>query len=971
VPVRVRRSVLAVVLVALAVRLVALWAASDAELVLDEKAYVARARGLLEGRGFLGSYQSWVLHFDPETRPIELPQYPGAWQPPGQTAFIAALLALSGPGLTGVRLAQVLLGTLSVGLVYLLGRAWLGHREGLVAAWICALYPNLVAFTHYLWSETLFIFLLLAALWLLTRRPQPPGPWEALAAGLLLGLAALTRALAFYFLPLLAAWLLWTQRRQWPRALAAGALMALAATLLVVPWSVRNTRLHGGFVWIETNSAYNLWRGNGPDAFVRRNDPHTPRYGWPFGCVPLAPVGNRAAGRLVEEARQALGVEQPTDLQIVDYARGAAWKEIRTYPARFVARIPARLFDMWNPTSFLIRDLQIGAYGPLPPDLALLLVLTTTAAYLLLAGLALVGVWLGRARPQTWLVLGLVGMLSGVSALSFGITRFRLPLMPLLAILAAPVLLELWRRVGPRAPAAAAAALLGVLLLPGCGRREAGPASASGPNVLWVVWDTARADRMSLYGHDRPTTPKLDAWAAGARVYDDVLSTAGYTLPSHASMFTGLLPSEHCTHNDHPRLESRYVTLAELLRGAGYRTFLFSANPQISEDPKRNFTQGFEVAEHPWSPRWSQRALELVRAKLAPEDRSSELAQRLDGAARRQIEPSAWHIKAAGELAQEALLDWLEGVGSDQPWFAFINYMEAHRPLIPPRRYRELFMDPDAVERSYRVDRSWLPMWEYTFRLREYSKDELELTRATYDAALRELDDLFASLLAALDDAGRLDDTVVLLTADHGEHLGEQHMLDHQYSIFQPLLRVPLVLYAPGRVEPGRDARQAVNFDVFPTLLELTGVAPPAGLESRARSLLGEDGERLRFAEEPAVSRIGINVVKQAHPGWDASPFQRRLRALVAGGHKLLWGSDGRSALYDLESDPLETHDLAAQDPAEASHLARLLSAYYGGLALCDPSAREQVPATATSPEEQRMLEALGYAEPSEGDGNE
>jgi arylsulfatase A-like enzyme len=569
-----------------------------------------------------------------------------------------------------------------------------------------------------------------------------------------------------------------------------------------------------------------------------------------------------------------------------------------------------------------------------------------------------VGAWLRRRRPETWLILLLVGLSSGVSAVSFGLTRFRLPLMPLLAILAAAAVLQLSERFRARAPGVAALLLL--TLLPGCGERETPPPTPEGPNILWVVWDTVRADRMSLYGHDRPTTPRLDAWAKQARVFDDTLSVAGYTLPSHASMFTGLLPSEHCTHNNHHRLEDDYVTLAELLRAAGYRTYLFSANPQISESPKRNFTQGFELAEHPWSPRWSARALALVREKLSPEDNSNELAERLDAAARDEQEPSAWHIKAAGELAEEALLGWLDSGEPGRPWFAFVNYMEAHRPLIPPRRYRELFMQPDDVERSYQVDRRWLPMWEYTFGLREYDAKELELTRATYDAALRQLDDLFASLLEGLAAAGQLEDTVVLLTSDHGEHLGEQHMLDHQYSIYQALLRVPLVIHAPGRILPGRDPRPAANFDVFPSLLELAGVAPPPGLRSRARSLLAPPSERLRFAEESASSSIGIRNVQQAHPRWDPSPFRRRLRALVDKDRKLLWGSDERVALYDLERDPLETHDLAADDPATTARMLEALGIYYAGLAHCDPSRRAEVP-DVTSPEERRMLEALGY----------
>ena len=107
--------------------------------------------------------------------------------------------------------------------------------------------------------------------------------------------------------------------------------------------------------------------------------------------------------------------------------------------------------------------------------------------------------------------------------------------------------------------------------------------------MLWIVWDTVRADHLDLYGYPRSTSPFLTQWSKDARVFEDALSPAGYTLPAHASMFTGLHPSEHCTHNDNARLDDSYTTIAELLKGAGYRTFLYSANPHIAADPAGNF----------------------------------------------------------------------------------------------------------------------------------------------------------------------------------------------------------------------------------------------------------------------------------------------------------------------------------------------------------------------------------------------
>ncbi len=349
-----------------------------------------------------------------------------------------------------------------------------------------------------------------------------------------------------------------------------------------------------------------------------------------------------------------------------------------------------------------------------------------------------------------------------------------------------------------------------------------------------------------------------------------------------------------------------------------------------------------------------------MQRKLPPEDRSSELPERLRRAQRGESPHNAWNIKASGAIAESATLAWLDSVGSKRPWFVFINYMEAHRPYIPPRAYREQMMSEEEVRRSYRVDRSWLPMWEYTFGLREYSEEDLSLTRATYDATLRELDDLFAELLEALAQGGHLDDTIVILTSDHGEHLGEQHMLDHQYSLYQPLLRVPLVIHQPGRIEPGRDPRPVVNFDVFPTLLELVGLAAPEGSGSQAVSLLSPREDRTRLAEDPASSQVAIEQVLAAHPGWDPSPFQRRLRALIDARYKYIWASDGRHELFDLAADPLETRNLLASRSEVTNALADELARRYAALRHCIVSNDSAQP-HAHTPTERDMLEALGY----------
>ncbi len=496
-------------------------------------------------------------------------------------------------------------------------------------------------------------------------------------------------------------------------------------------------------------------------------------------------------------------------------------------------------------------------------------------------------------------------------------------------------------------PVIAALAALGFLCVAGASACAPAPPR---PNVLWIVWDTVRADRLSLYGYPRPTTPELERWAAGARVFEDCVTAASTTAPAHASMFTGLLPAQHAVSNSYSWLDERYVTVAEQLRDAGYRTFLWAANPHLGT--AHNLQQGFGTVQHPWTPEHRHAAVEIVQRKTEP-DRTSDLGRQI-----REPRKNAWWLAAAGERAQVGLETWLDAADSDQPWFAFLNYMEAHRPYVPERRHREALMTRAQLARSYHVDSRFPTVWSHTFGLDGYSEADLAVIGATYDAALHELDALLGELLDALRARGALDDTVVVLTSDHGEHLGEHHLLDHQYSVYEPVLRVPLVVHYPPRFAPGRDDRPVVNFDLFPTLLELAGAAPVDATSSRARSLLGPGraGPRLSAYRVPFQQPFG--AIRALHPDWSPGRFDRRLRAFRDDGWKLVWADDGSHELYHVRGDPAESVDRFESDPERAGRLLAALEEYVAGLGPEPPNPR--VPQL--DPDELRRLEALGYA---------
>ena len=501
------------------------------------------------------------------------------------------------------------------------------------------------------------------------------------------------------------------------------------------------------------------------------------------------------------------------------------------------------------------------------------------------------------------------------------------------------------------------------LLLLGCGKDDRPPyetATAAHPNILFIVWDTVRADRLSLYGHVRQTTPFLDRWAKDARVYNDCVAVGSTTVPSHASMFTGLMPSEHGVSNE-PRyhiLPDEFETLAELLKAAGYDTYAFVCNPFLEAEPdKPSLMQGFDLVEYPWDAAHQQEALRITISKIMPYDRTNYLAERV----RAGYGLSKHDIKACGEQALPSLTKWLEKRGSQRPYFAFLNFMEAHAPLIPPLKYRRKFMTNEQIRASFNVDRSFPTLWKYLFGYYEYTPAELELTGLTYDAALLEEDEILQQFIEGLEAAGRLENTVVVLVGDHGEHLGEHHRLDHQYSVYEPLLRVPLVIRDPARFSPGRESRPAMTVDLFPTLLERVGLRSPVA--TKGVNLLDLPAQRVRLGEYLQYMSSALRSVKHDAPDFDPRPWMRTLQAFYHEPYKLIAASDDRHELYDLSQDPGELNNLIDRQPEVGRRLLGELRDYLAALKIRPPST--SIPSVLT-PSQQQLLERLGYLVPDQ-----
>lgn len=398
------------------------------------------------------------------------------------------------------------------------------------------------------------------------------------------------------------------------------------------------------------------------------------------------------------------------------------------------------------------------------------------------------------------------------------------------------------------------------------------------PNVLLLVLDTVRSFSMSVYGYDLPTTPELDRLARTSVRFDRAFVTAPWTLPSHATMFTGRYAEEVNTGPQNP-LGPEFPTLAEALAGAGYATGGFVANTAFATW-EHGLARGFlRYRDYPATPLTLIASTALGRTVL---DRG--IVRRLTN----------WYDRPdrkPAPVVQGEFLEWLDEIG-DRPFFAFINYFDAHHPLLPPAPYDSMFGPPPPAR-----------FHAHPLRMYRLKPGELELTEHSYDGAIAYVDAQVKQLLDALERRGVLDETMVIITSDHGEHWGDHGRVSHGNSLYRELLQVPLLIRYPPAFAGGTTVRQSVSLRDLPaTVLDVTGVEN--GGRFPGRSLRDPSSASPVLAGEASLGMAGA-------------------AALITDSLHYIVHADGREELYDLEADSLGEHDLSS-DPANRALLRAL-----------------------------------------------
>ncbi len=435
------------------------------------------------------------------------------------------------------------------------------------------------------------------------------------------------------------------------------------------------------------------------------------------------------------------------------------------------------------------------------------------------------------------------------------------------------------------------------LLLAGCSQPEA-PALLERPNILLITLDTTRADRLGAYGYSKDTSPKLDALAAESVFYTRAVATSSWTLPSHASLFTGKFTRSHGARYDaegplrlldaidgQPSWEQYRarglardeVTLAQLLSEAGYETGAVIGGP------------------------WLKKVFGLDRGFTHYDD------SQVGTVAGRQ----------ADSMTQGAL-GWLDTV-EGKPFFLFLNYYDPHGPYAAPRDLVEKFLPPGGVmQRPPRTSQQ---------------------LNALYDGEVAFMDRHIGVLLDRLKESGEYDRTWIIVTADHGELLGEHRIRGHGTTLYEEELHIPMFMkYPAGEAEPVRSDERIQLVDLFPLICERLGLVTPEGIQGTAPPGI----------DHPIVSEVYPVQAMSQMGDW---------QALYDGDFKFVWSSLGRHQLFNLAADPGETRNLVSLDPGRRDDMAARLLEYLEGL----PEPGEASTGDEIDEQTKEALESLGY----------
>lgn len=417
------------------------------------------------------------------------------------------------------------------------------------------------------------------------------------------------------------------------------------------------------------------------------------------------------------------------------------------------------------------------------------------------------------------------------------------------------------------------------------------------PNIILIVIDTLRADHLPFYGYSRQTAPRLSELAGRGMLFDNIYASASDTRPSIATLFTSLYPAAHQTNRQRDFLSDSLTTLAEVLQERGYRTLGVSANANVS--PTFGYHQGFDEF---WAGEVESPLRLTLLGRLA-EDLLKEKADWIFG------EPVG--VVPRADVVTEVSLQWLEEE-VENPFFLYLHYIDPHAPYFPPSPFDRAFdFRSDPPRRKGGVD---------PLQLLSEGHDSGRVGRDIdlYDGEILFTDWQVGRVIDRLEHLGMLENSILMITSDHGEEFWEHGRIGHSQTAYEEVLKVPFLLVRPQQVPARSRFEEMVGLiDIMPTIVEWVGGEGPEGIQGislvgRLESIEGGGGDRKLFSQL-INDRQALEMARD-----------RRYKLI----RHLRGAETGQRELYDLQGDVLERENLAESRGEVVAELAAVLDAF-------------------------------------------
>ncbi|WP_369335069.1 sulfatase family protein [Halorubrum ezzemoulense] len=480
------------------------------------------------------------------------------------------------------------------------------------------------------------------------------------------------------------------------------------------------------------------------------------------------------------------------------------------------------------------------------------------------------------------------------------------------------------------------------------------------PNIVVLIMDTARAHEITP-----ETAPNITKLASSGVQFSNTFSTASWTLPSHASLFTGNPSSKHGAHADHKHLKNTLTTLPGVLQNQGYGTVAVSNNTWISDE--FGFARDFDIFRKNWQYIQSDVDLGKIAREEEGFDKVRGVAKHLfDGNpivnAANAVYGQFVRRRADDDGAKSSnrwVSDWLNDRDDSDPFFLFINYLEPHLEYRPLEEYTEEYL-PEGVSYAEAMEVNQ-DAWSYIANNVEMTDRDFKILKALYHAEIAYLDERIGELRRLLEEAGEWEDTIFVVTGDHGENIGDHGLMDHQYSLHDTLIHVPLVIHG-GAFTGGKTVDELVQLtDIAPTLLDTAGIDTDEFVEESQGQSFHPDAEteprEYAFAEymatQPSMEALEKRVGDLPEEVYE---YDRSLRAIRSHNWKLIRGSDSSIELYHVAEDPTELENLASERPEKVSELESELDRWLDSFEHADATGHADM-----SDSTKDRLEDLGY----------